>query len=92
MNTIVVVIGLVAGTLTTSSFIPQAVKIYLKKKADEISATMFSVILMGMILWILYGYMINSTPVIIANSISGVLCLTILILKFHYEKKYNVEH
>ncbi|MEM3860371.1 MAG: SemiSWEET transporter [Candidatus Micrarchaeaceae archaeon] len=86
MNTIVVIVGLVAGTLTTSSFAPQVVKIYLKKKADEISATMFSVILMGMILWVLYGYMINSTPVIIANSISGVLCLTILILKFHYEK------
>ncbi|MEM0127920.1 MAG: SemiSWEET transporter [Thermoplasmatales archaeon] len=81
-----VIIGLIAGSLTTSSFVPQAIKIYVKKKADEISTIMFSVIFGGMILWVIYGVMIRSVPVIIANVISGLLCLTILMLKLYYEK------
>ncbi len=79
-------IGLVAGTLTTFSFIPQLIKIIIKKRADEISTAMYSVISTGMFLWIIYGIMINSLPVILANTISVILCVIIIVFKFYYEK------
>ncbi len=80
------IIGLMAGTLTTISFIPQLIKIIMKKKADEISTGMYSVISVGMILWVTYGTIISSLPVILANTISVILCVTIIAFKIYYER------
>ncbi|MGC8547023.1 MAG: SemiSWEET family sugar transporter [Thermoplasmata archaeon] len=79
------VIGLIAGALTTISFVPQLIKIIMKKKADEISTAMYSVISVGMILWVTYGVVISSIPVILANTISVILCITIIAFKTYYE-------
>ena len=79
------IIGLMAGTLTTVSFIPQLMKIIIKKKADEISTGMYLVISVGMILWVTYGIIISSLPVILANTISVLLCITIIAFKTYYE-------
>lgn len=78
-------IGLIAGALTTVSFVPQLIKIIRKKKADEISTAMYSVISLGMVLWVTYGIIISSIPVIVANAISVTLCVTIIFFKNHYE-------
>ena len=76
------VIGLSAAFLTTSAFIPQVYKIYKEKNADGISLTMYIILFIGVILWFVYGLLIGSLSIIIANGITALLQLSILIFKF----------
>jgi MtN3 and saliva related transmembrane protein len=79
-------IGLVAGTLTTTAFVPQVYRIWQRKHADDISASMFVIFITGVALWLYYGLMLQAWPIIIANGVTLVLATTILILKYHYRK------
>jgi MtN3 and saliva related transmembrane protein len=75
------VIGLTAAFLTTSAFIPQVYKIYKEKNADGISLTMYIILFIGVILWFLYGLLIGSLSIIIANGVTALLQLSIIIFK-----------
>jgi MtN3 and saliva related transmembrane protein len=75
------VIGLSAAFLTTSAFIPQVYKIYKEKKADGISLTMYIILFIGVILWFVYGLLIGSLSIIIANGVTALLQLSIIIFK-----------
>lgn len=79
-------LGLAAGTLTTVSFIPQVVRIWRTKHADDISTSMFVIFIVGIALWLAYGLYLDAMPVIIANAVTLVLASIILILKFRYQK------
>ena len=75
------VIGLSAAFLTTSAFIPQVFKIYKEKNADGISLTMYIILFIGVILWFVYGLLIGSLSIIIANGVTALLQLSIIIFK-----------
>jgi MtN3 and saliva related transmembrane protein len=75
------VIGLSAAFLTTSAFIPQVYKIYKEKNADGISLTMYLILFTGVILWFVYGLLIGSLSIIIANGVTALLQLSIIIFK-----------
>ena len=75
------VIGLTAAFLTTSAFIPQVYKIYKEKNADGISLTMYIILFIGVILWFVYGVLIGSLSIIIANGVTALLQLSIIIFK-----------
>ncbi|MBL6877250.1 MAG: SemiSWEET transporter [Flavobacteriales bacterium] len=75
------VIGLSAAFLTTSAFIPQIYKIYKEKNADGISLTMYIILFTGVILWFVYGVLIGSLSIIIANGVTALLQLSIIIFK-----------
>ena len=75
------VIGLTAAFLTTSAFIPQVYKIYKEKNADGISLTMYIILFIGVILWLVYGLLIGSLSIIIANGVTALLQLSIIIFK-----------
>ena len=79
------IVGLVAATLTTSSFIPQVYKAFKNKSTKDVSLTMYTVLLIGTILWLIYGINIQSLAVILANSITALLVLTVLILKIRFK-------
>jgi len=78
-------IGFVAGTLTTLAFLPQLFKAWKSKHTKDISLIMFITLNIGILLWLVYGILIYSLPVIIANALSLILALTILILKLKYK-------
>jgi len=78
------IIGLIAGVCTTASFLPQVVKTIRTKEAKDLSMTMYLVLAAGIFLWIIYGILIESLPVISANAVSFVLAAIILILKIRY--------
>ncbi|MBI3777648.1 MAG: SemiSWEET transporter [Gammaproteobacteria bacterium] len=78
-------LGLVAGALTTISFIPQVIKIWKTKHARDISLGMFAIFSSGVLLWLFYGIQIGSIPVIVANAVTLGLSLTILIFKMRYK-------
>lgn len=79
-------IGLVAGALTTIAFIPQLLKIYASKSGKDVSARMFVIFSIGVALWLAYGILIGSLPVIIANSVTLALSLAIMGLKVRYAR------
>ena len=76
-------IGFLAATLTTAAFVPQAYKIWRLKSAEGVSTTMYLVMLTGVGLWEVYGWMIQSPPVILSNIITALLLLMILYFKLN---------
>ena len=74
-------IGIMAAILTTSAFIPQVYKIYKEKKAQGVSLTMYLIMFVGVLLWLVYGVLIGSIAIIVANSVTAVLQLFVIIFK-----------
>lgn len=71
-------IGFAAAFLTTIAFIPQVVQIWKTKSVQGLSLTTYTIFVIGVFLWFLYGLSIGSLSMIIANSITVVLALTII--------------
>lgn len=80
-------LGLVAGTLTTVSFVPQVMKIWRTKSGNDVSYGMFLLFSLGVSLWLLYGVALSATPIIIANAVTLVLALVVIALKYRYSQK-----
>ncbi|MFT5751919.1 MAG: MtN3 and saliva related transmembrane protein [Flavobacteriales bacterium] len=80
------ILGLIAATLTTASFLPQVYKTWKTKDVSGLSLPMFSMFLMGIILWFIYGLYINSLSLILANGITVVSCFLLIYFKLKYGK------
>ena len=80
------IFGYFAAILTTSAFLPQLIKTLKTKKADDVSLTTLIMFIIGVLSWIIYGYKIASTPILIANVITLILNLLILISKLYFSK------
>jgi len=80
------IFGYFAAVLTTIAFIPQLLKTFISKRAEDVSLTTLIMFLTGVGSWIIYGFRINSKPILIANIITFVLNLLILIFKLNYTK------
>lgn len=87
--TLIDIIGLSAGALTTISFVPQVIKTWRSKSADDISTGMFAIFSIGLVLWLIYGIYLQSLPIIISNVITLGLTVLILSLKYYYSIKRN---
>lgn len=74
-------LGLFAAILTTASFLPQALLVLRTGKTDGISSTMYSMFTVGVFAWLVYGLMIGSLPVTLANAVTLGLAATILCMK-----------
>ena len=79
-------VGFLAGVLTTIAFVPQALKMYASKSGTDVSARMLLIFSAGLILWLIYGIMIGSLPVILANIVTLILSATIIALKIRYSR------
>ena len=79
-------IGAVAAVCTTGAFVPQVVRVVRLRRADEISLATFSVFAVGTFVWLLYGLVIDSLPVIAANAVTFGLALSIVFLKLRYDR------
>lgn len=77
-------LGVAAGSLTTFALVPQVVRIWRTRSAEDVSAATFAVMSVGIVLWIAYGIRLAALPVIVFNAISLALSLTILALKARY--------
>jgi MtN3 and saliva related transmembrane protein len=77
-------VGTLAGVLTTVSFVPQVVKTWRSRSAEDLSLFMFALFSAGLLLWLVYGIALHSLPIILANGITLVLALGILLLKVRH--------
>jgi len=80
----VTLIGLLAGTLTTIAFIPQLQQTWRTRSAQDVSLGMLLTFIVGVFLWLVYGLLLGALPIILANLVTLVLTLAILILKVRY--------
>lgn len=78
-------LGLMAGALTTVAFLPQVVKTWRSRSAGDISLVMFALFSLGVFLWIVYGFRVGAVPVIVANVVTLLLSMTILVFKIRYK-------
>ncbi|MFH0974550.1 MAG: SemiSWEET transporter [Spirochaetota bacterium] len=77
-------IGIIAGIATTGSFIPQAYKVYKTKRTADLSATTYFVLIVGLCLWTTYGIKIQAISIILANAVTLLLSIYILIMKIKH--------
>lgn len=88
MNSLQVeIIGLIAASFTTFAFVPQVFKIWKNSNASGVSISMYVIMLIGICIWLYYGFLIKSLAVIIANLVSGLLQLFIITFAFVNRKK-----
>lgn len=80
-------IGFVAATLTTLSFLPQVVRIWRTRHARDISVPAFAVFATGVALWLVYGIRVGDLPIILANAITLLLALGVLGLSLRFGGK-----
>lgn len=81
----ITLLGLIGGTLTTVSFLPQVVKTWKSKSTKDFSLGMLLLLCTGIVIWVVYGFLINSLPIIAANISSFILIFIILIIKVIYK-------
>jgi MtN3 and saliva related transmembrane protein len=81
---ITTLIGLLAATCTTGSFLPQVIRAWRTRSTRDVSALMFVLLITGNALWLLYGALIGDLPLVVANLITITLVGIILALKLRY--------
>jgi len=79
MNSIILlIIGLIAGIGTTTSFVPQVIKVWKKRSVEDLSIYTFLIHCLGVLLWVIYGIFRRDYIITGFNIISLLLCLSIL--------------
>jgi MtN3 and saliva related transmembrane protein len=81
------VVGIIAGALSCTTFLPQVIKTWKSKSTKDVSLTMFLIASAGTTLWLVYGIMINSISIIGTNIVVLFFTLTMLLLFFRNRKK-----
>ncbi len=79
-------LGYAAACLTTASFVPQAILTLRTRNVAGISLGMYASFTLGIALWLVYGVMLGSWPIIVANTLTLGLAATILIVKLREER------
>lgn len=77
-------VGYLAATLTTCSFVPQAWLTFRTRDVRGISLGMYSAFTLGVALWLLYGVLMAAWPIVIANAITLALASVVLGFKLRY--------
>ena len=80
-------VGLLAGMLSTWSFVPQILKVWREGDTDAIASRMFALRSLGVTLWAVYGFGIGSLPVLIFSVLNLVLSTTILVFKIRGSRR-----
>jgi MtN3 and saliva related transmembrane protein len=79
-------IGFAAGVFTTAANFPQVLKTYREKTGKGLSFRMLSSLAIGLALWMTYGFILLSWPIITANALGLILIVSLLIMKIRYDR------
>ncbi|WP_186525877.1 SemiSWEET family sugar transporter [Seonamhaeicola sediminis] len=81
------IIGLIAAVLTTTAFLPQVYKTWKTKDVESFSLPMFLIFFIGILFWLIYGVLVKSIAMILANSITVISSFLLLYFKIKYGKR-----
>ncbi|MGB4843882.1 MAG: SemiSWEET transporter [Ferruginibacter sp.] len=79
------ILGLVAGTITSITFLPQVVKIWKTKSAKDLSLAMLGLLMLGVSMWLAYGILVKDAAIIYTNSMVLAMSLVMLYFKLKYK-------
>lgn len=79
------VVGFLAGLLTTAANVPQVWKTYRSRSGEGLSFRMLVILASGLALWIVYGALSRSTPIIVANAAGLALVLALIVMKLVFD-------
>jgi len=79
------ILGFMAAILTTMAFVPQVYKAWKEKSTKDISLVMYLAMLIGVILWMIYGIYHERPPIVIANAVTTLLVFFMVVLKLKYK-------
>ncbi len=79
------ILGMLAGTITSITFLPQVIKVWKSKSAKDLSLVMLLLLMAGVSLWLAYGLVIADAAIIYTNSM--VLLMTLILLFFKMKFK-----
>jgi MtN3 and saliva related transmembrane protein len=80
------VVGFLAGVLTTAANVPQVWKTYRDKSAEGLSFRMLLSLCVGLALWMTYGFLTDSLPLILTNAIGTVLIFCLILMKWKFDR------
>jgi MtN3 and saliva related transmembrane protein len=81
MNSVQIeIVGLIAASFTTFAFVPQVFKIWKNRNTSGVSISMYLIMLIGISMWLFYGFLVKSLAVIVANIVTGLLQIFIVTL------------
>ncbi len=80
-------IGYLAASLTTLSFLPQALHTFRTRDVSGISLGMYAMFTAGVALWLVYGLLLQAWPIVVANVVTLALALAILVMKLRYRPR-----
>ena len=79
------IIGLVAGTITSITFLPQVIRIWKTRSAKDLSMLMLTLLIIGTSLWFSYGLMMKDIAIIYTNSMVLAMSLVMMFFKLKYK-------
>lgn len=82
----IVILGLIAGTITSITFVPQVIKIWKTRSAKDLSVAMLILLLLGVCMWLVYGILIKDIAIIYTNSMVLAMGLLMLYFKWRFNK------
>lgn len=85
------ILGMVAGCISSITFLPQVIKTWKTKSAADISLLMFTFATISVIMWLVYGIILQNVPIIFTNSMVLLFSLVMLYFKFKYSGKKDKE-
>lgn len=77
-------IGSIAAILTTGSFVPQVWRVWQTRHTKDISLLMYIFFTVGVSLWLTYGILLDSLPIILANAVTLLLAGMVLGMKLRF--------
>jgi len=87
MNSYASMIGFIAATLTTIAFVPQVIMVWRTRSAKDVSLGMYAMFTTGVAAWLIYGILIGSLPVILANAITLLLATAVIVMKLRFDAR-----
>ena len=84
-------VGFAAGTLCTLAYLPQALHSFRTKSVRDISLVMLISLNVGLVLWVAYGFLIRSLPIILPNAVTFFLAFLLLVMKLRYHEAATAE-
>jgi len=86
MNPWVTAVGIVAGTLTAGSWVPQVIKTWRSRSAGDFSWGYLGAFTLGVMAWEVYGLLVGDIAVILANIITLLLLLVVIAIKLREKR------
>lgn len=81
------ILGLVAGGITSVAMLPQLIKVLKNKDVEDLSLLMILFLIIGLSLWVWYGFIKDELPIILSNAFAVLVNVFLLIAYFMYRKK-----